>query len=156
SAVSGLRLYLLTVNFLRKYMIPHSTLQVIAQSDFYVEAEHFYVLQASRVGTPERHRLICHDEKEITVITTAAQLADVDIIARNKEQWRLLVINCAKPFYCVGFLTAISTAMTNAGLDILLTSTFSRDLVFVPQQHIAQAIELLLQLGFHQQQTAAT
>lgn len=129
-------------------MIPHSTQQVIAQSDFYPEPEHFCVVQARRVGTPQLHRLICHDEKEITVITTEALLNDVDIIARNKELWCLFVIDCANPFYCVGFLTAIATAMTNAGLDILLTSTFSRDLVFVPQQHSAQAQQLLLQLGF--------
>uniref|UniRef100_A0A486XSB4 CASTOR ACT domain-containing protein n=1 Tax=Rheinheimera sp. BAL341 TaxID=1708203 RepID=A0A486XSB4_9GAMM len=132
-------------------MIPYSTQQVIAQSDFYLETELFYVVQASKVHTPPLHRLICRDEKEITVITTEAGLTDLDIIDRNKEQWRLFVINCANPFYCVGFLTAISTAMTNAGLDILLTSTFSRDLVFVPQQHSSQATELLQQLGFRQQ-----
>ena len=137
-------------------MIPTSTQQVIAQSDFYLEPELFYVVQVNKVYTPGLHRLVCRDEKETTVITTEAGLDDLDVIARNKEQWSLFVINCANPFYCVGFLTAISAAMTNAGLDILLTSTFSRDLVFVPQQHIAQAIELLLQLGFHQQQTAAT
>lgn len=134
-------------------MIPTSTQHVIAQSDFYLEPELFYVAQVSKVNTPGLHRLVCQDEKETTVITTEAGLADLDVIARNKEQWNLFVINCANPFYCVGFLTAISTAMTNAGLDILLTSTFSRDLVFVPQQHSVQATELLLQLGFRQQQT---
>lgn len=132
-------------------MIPHSTQQVIRQSDFYLEADYFYVVQAQRVGTPHLHRLLCHDDKETTVITTEALLYDVDILARNKEQWRLFVINCANPFYCVGFLSAISTAMTKAGLDILLTSTFSRDLVFVPQQHSSQAAMLLQQLGFRQQ-----
>lgn len=132
-------------------MIPQSTQQVIRQSDFYLEADYFYVVQALRVGTPHLHRLLCHDEKETTVITTEALLGDLDIVARNKEQWCLFVINCANPFYCVGFLTAISTAMTKAGLDILLTSTFSRDLVFVPQQHSNQAAVVLQQLGFRQQ-----
>ncbi len=132
-------------------MIPHSTQQVIAQSDFYLETDYFCVVQARYVATPQLHRLICHDEKEITVITTEALLYDVDILDRNKEQWCLFVINCAKPFYCVGFLTAIASAMTNAGLDILLTSTFSRDLVFVPQQHSAKAQQLLIQLGFRRQ-----
>lgn len=134
-------------------MIPHSTQRVIAQSDFYLQPGLFYVVHASKVNTPELHRLICRDEKEITVITTEAGLTDLDIIDRNKEQWCLFVINCASPFYCVGFLTAISTAMTNAGLDILLMSTFSRDLVFVAQQHSAQAAGLLQQLGFRQQET---
>ena len=131
-------------------MIPNSTLEIIAQSDFYLEPDGFYVAQAAAVGRPELHRYIYRDDKEITVITTEALLADIDIIACNKEQWRLLVINCAKPFYCVGFLTAISTEMTRAGIDILLASTFSRDLVFVAQQDCDTAIALLRQLGFIQ------
>ena len=129
-------------------MTPHSTLQIIAQSDFYLEPDAFFVVQASYVRTSELHRLVCRDEKETTVITTEAGLSDLDIIAINQEQWRLLVINCANPFYCVGFLTAISTAMTDADIDILLTSTFSRDLVFVPAQDCDRAVALLRQLGF--------
>ncbi len=53
-------------------MIPQSTQQVIRQSDFYLEADYFYVVQALRVGTPHLHRLLCHDEKETTVVCTAA------------------------------------------------------------------------------------
>jgi len=129
-------------------MIPESTRQVIRDSDFDLEADIFYFVEAQKVGNPELHRLICRDDKEITVVTTQAGLADLVIKAQNTEQWRLLVINCANPFYCVGFLQSIASAMTVAGLDILLVSTFSRDYVFVKNQQTEQAVAVLLDIGF--------
>ncbi len=133
-------------------MIPLSTQQVISGSDFYIEPDIFYYIAALDVKTPELHRLICRDDKEITVVTTEAGLTDLTIQSQNQEQWRLLVINCANPFYCVGFLQSISSAMTAAGLDILLISTFSRDYVFVAQQHLAQAVVILQNIGFVKQE----
>ncbi len=129
-------------------MIPQSTQDVIHGSDFYLEAEVFYFVDALQVKTPELHRLICRDEKEITVVTNEAGLLDLTIKSRNKEQWRLFVINCAHPFYCVGFLQSISSAMTAAGLDILLVSSFSRDYVFVAAAYVEQAMQILQQIGF--------
>lgn len=129
-------------------MIPESTRQVIRDSDFYLENDIFYFVEAEAVGNPELHRLICRDEKEITVVTTQGGLADLVIRAKNQDQWRLLVINCANPFYCVGFLQSIASAMTAAGLDILLVSTFSRDYVFVKNQQTDQAVAVLLDIGF--------
>lgn len=129
-------------------MIPESTRQVIRDSDFYLEPEVFYFVDAVSVGDPKLHRLICRDDKEITVVTTEVGLADLTIRSQNKEQWRLLVINCANPFYCVGFLQSIASAMTAVGLDILLVSTFSRDYVFVKNQQTEQAMAVLLDIGF--------
>ncbi len=133
-------------------MIPQSTQNVINGSDFYLEAEVFYFVDALHVKTPELHRLICRDDKEITVVTNAAGLPDLTIKSQNKEQWRLLVINCANPFYCVGFLQSISSAMTVAGIDILLVSSFSRDYVFVAAAYVEQAIQILQQIGFVKRQ----
>lgn len=129
-------------------MTPESTRQVIRDSDFYLEPEVFYFVEAESVAHPELHRLVCRDDKEITVVTTKSGLADLVIKAQNNEQWRLLVINCANPFYCVGFLQSIASAMTAAGLDILLVSTFSRDYVFVKNQQTDQAVAVLLDIGF--------
>jgi len=129
-------------------MIPESTRQVIRDSDFYLEPEVFYFVDVVSVGHAELHRLVCRDDKEITVVTTQSGLADLEIRSQNNEQWRLLVINCANPFYCVGFLQSIASAMTAAGLDILLVSTFSRDYVFVKNQQTEQAVAVLLDIGF--------
>lgn len=129
-------------------MIPQTTETIIRDSDFFVEPDIFYYVAALEVKTPAMHRLVCHDDKEITVVTTAAGLADLTIQQQNHDQWRLMVINCANPFYCVGFLQKISSAMTAAGLDILLVSAFSRDYVFVLQQHLEQAVTILQNIGF--------
>ena len=58
------------------------------------------------------------------------------------------MINCANPFYCVGFLQSITSTMTDAGLDILLESTFNLDDVFVKNHQTDQAVALLMDIGF--------
>ena len=131
-------------------MIPDSTRAVIAASHFRVEPETFRVASASAVRHPERHRLVHRDELETTVVTTDEGLADLDIVAVNRERWRLFTITCANPFYCVGFISAITQPMTEAGIDVLLYSTFSRDLVFVSEGDEARAQRVLLQAGFRQ------
>ena len=129
-------------------MIPATTQAVIAGSDFYLESDCYYFVDASAVGDASLHRLICRDDKEMTVVTTQSGLADLVIKSQNQDQWRLLVINCANPFYCVGFLQSIAAAMTSVGIDILLVSTFSRDYVFVKNSQCDMAVHTLCGIGF--------
>lgn len=129
-------------------MIPISTRNVIANSQFRLTGDCYFFVDAVTINTPERHLLICRDDKETTVVTTASGLDDLVIRSQNQDKWRLIIIECAHPFYCVGFLQSISTAMTGAGLDILLVSTFSRDLVFVKQGQELRAAQVLQQAGF--------
>ncbi len=93
--------------------------------------------------------MITRDEKETTVVTTPELLlADVDVIATNPDRWLLLSIDCAHPFYCVGFIAKLSGALSDAGLDILVVSTFTRDWVFVKEEEGARAAEVLEAIGF--------
>jgi len=94
-----------------------------------------------------QHLLIAHDEKEITVVTTPENLASLDVIETNRDRWLLLSIDCASPFYCVGFIASISARLGEAGLDILVISTFSRDLFFVKEEEGERAAEVLQAMG---------
>ncbi|WP_333608395.1 ACT domain-containing protein [Arsukibacterium sp.] len=129
-------------------MTPESTMTVIGDSQFYLEPDCYYYAKAAAVGQPALHRMIYRDDKEITVVTTEQGLADLVLLDRNPEQWRLFVIDCANPFYCVGFLANIASVMAEASIDILLISFFSRDLVFVQQHQVQQAAALLQHIGF--------
>lgn len=126
--------------------IPASTTDVLARSTFR-RAGVFTWARASRVGDPTRHLLVIRDERETTVVTRDEALSDLDVIATNPDRWLLLAIDCASPFYCVGFVAKISSSLTAAGLDILFTSTFSRDLVFVKESEADRAEQALLAAG---------
>ena len=92
--------------------------------------------------------MISRDVRETTVVTTEELLGDVDVIEMNKDRWLLLAIDCANPFYCVGFIAKISAALSGAGLDILVVSTFSCDWVFVKEEESSRAADILERTGF--------
>jgi hypothetical protein len=128
-------------------VIPASTEDVITHSTFRF-AGTFLWASARAVRNPERHLMIARDEKETTVVTTPELLADVDVIEINPDRWLLLSIDCAHPFYCVGFIAKLSSALSDAGLDILFISTFTRDWVFVKAEDGERAATVLQSVGF--------
>lgn len=92
--------------------------------------------------------MVARDELETTVVTSEENLGDVDALAINPDRWILLSIDCANPFYCVGFLAKTSAALSAAGLDILVISTFSRDCIMVKESEGEKAAAVLERVGF--------
>jgi hypothetical protein len=127
--------------------IPESTEDIIQRSTFRNAGTFLYV-RARSVGDATKHLMITRDDKELTVVTTEALLGDVEVLEINKDRWVLLTIDCANPFYCVGFIALISARLSGAGMDILVVSTFSRDWVLVKEEDAARAMELLREAGF--------
>ena len=107
-------------------------------------------VSARAVGHPEQHLMITRDAYETTVVTTEELLGDVEVLDINADRGLLLAIDCANPFYCVGFIAKISAALSGAGMDILVVSTFSCDWVFVKEGDGPRAAELLRSLGFRE------
>lgn len=135
--------------------IPATTRRVIADSRFRIEPEPFVYVSARSVRTPELHHMVIRDELEITVVTTPAHLADVEVVERNPDRWVQLTIDCANPFYCVGFLAAVTSVFAAHGIDVLVASAFTRDLILVKEGDAAAARQVLLEVGF-QEHAAAT
>lgn len=104
--------------------------------------------RAAAVRDAEQHLMIARDERETTVVTTPELLASLDVLELNGDRWLLLSIDCAHPFYCVGFIATLSSALSDAGLDILVVSTFTRDWVFVKEGDAARAADVLAAAGF--------
>ncbi len=92
--------------------------------------------------------MVTRDETEITVVTQEENLAGLEVLDLNADRWLLLAVDCANPFYCVGFIARISAVLSGAGFDILVVSTFSRDWVFVKEEDGPRAAELLRTAGF--------
>jgi hypothetical protein len=96
------------------------------------------------------HFMISQDSEEITVVTIQEKLAQLDLIERNKDDYRLISLNVSIPFYAVGFLAKVSDAIAGQGMNILIVSTYSKDYILVKADKIDTAIIALKKLGFKQ------
>jgi hypothetical protein len=118
----------------------------IASSSFHFGGVYVWA-RVRDVDDAKHHLLIARDEKETTVVTAPEHLASLDVLETNRDRWLLLSIDCASPFYCVGFIANISARLSDAGMDILVISTFSRDLFFVKEEEGERAAEMLQKMG---------
>ena len=92
--------------------------------------------------------IITQDSDETTVVTDIKNLKYLGDYERNAENWKLINIRCGNPFYCVGFLAAISSQTALNGLDITMTSTYTNDYVMCKEEELEQCTNLLISLGF--------
>lgn len=121
--------------------------QIILQSSFEVQdGVYIYTKVSSKPNTD--HFLVTQDKDEITVVTTEDKLGELDLIEKNKDSYKLIALNVSVPFYSVGFLAAISEAIANANMNILIVSTYSKDYIMVKEEKLEEVKKVLLDLGF--------
>ncbi len=125
-----------------------SLIEVIKASWFRIEDGTYIYTRVKKVQHPEKHLLVIHDRDEITVVTEEKNLPGLGAYESNKEKWKLVNIRCGKPFYCVGFIAYITDALAGEGIDIVITSSFSNDLVLVMENDLQKTIEILIAKGF--------
>ena len=93
------------------------------------------------------HFLVCTDPDEITVITTEERLKSLTI--EEIQKWfTLFEVKVSKPFQAPGFLAAISKTIADAGCNILIVSTYSKDYVLLRTEDTAGGVTALQQIGF--------
>ncbi|HLC70198.1 MAG TPA: ACT domain-containing protein [Patescibacteria group bacterium] len=124
--------------------------KIIQKSSFKIEEGRYIYAKVSEVLDMKNYFLVSRDVNEITVVTREENIAGLDIIERNKDDYRLIALNVSIPFYCVGFLATISQAIAEAGMNILIVSTYSKDYILVKAEAIDSAKSVLLRLGFKQ------
>lgn len=124
---------------------------VIAASWFTIDEAAYVYASVSEVAEPQKHLLVVRDGTEITVATDARHLPLPHCLHVNKEQWKLVNIRCGNAFYCVGFIATITDALATGGIDIVIISSFSNDLILVAQQDLERAVDVLAGIGFRQE-----
>lgn len=122
--------------------------EVIDCSWFTIDEGTFAYTKVREIKNVKNHLIITQDSDEITVVTDIKNLKDLGDYKRNAENWKLINIRCGNPFYCVGFLAAISSQTALYGLDITMTSTFTNDYVMCKEEELEQCTNLLISLGF--------
>ncbi len=124
--------------------------KIIQQSSFEVMEGDFIYAKAAAYPEGEYHFMVSKDKDEITVVTKAESAGKLNLIEKNKELYALIALHVSVPFYSVGFLAAVSKAVANRGINILIISTYSKDYVLVKQSELGKARAALNELGFQE------
>ncbi len=122
--------------------------KIIESSSFVVHEGKFVYTKVRTAPPINEHFLVSKDADEITVVTKEENLTRLDVIERNKDDYSLIELKVSVPFYSVGFLAAVSSAIAKEGMNILIVSTYSKDYVMVRVEHTEKAVRTLLDLGF--------
>lgn len=126
--------------------------KIIKESSFKVEEGRFVYTKVAEIpNNLDKHFLISKDAEEITVVTREENISELNLLERNKDLYCLIPLNVSIPFYCVGFLAAVSQAIAEAGMNILIVSTYSKDYILVKDDKVEKARIILLKLGFREQ-----
>lgn len=124
--------------------------KIIKESSFKIEEGKFIYAKVSEVSNLDKHFMVSRDAAEITVVTKEENLPELTLIERNKDSYYLIALNVSIPFYCVGFLAAVSQAIAEGAMNILIVSTYSKDYILVKDDKIEKARAILLKLGFQE------
>ncbi len=122
--------------------------KIIESSSFIVHEGKFVYTKVRTAPPIDEHFLVSKDADEITVVTKEENLTRLDVIERNKDDYSLIELKVSVPFYSVGFLAAVSSAIAKEGMNILIVSTYSKDYAMVRVEHTEKAVRTLLDLGF--------
>jgi len=110
--------------------------KIIQQSSFEVMGGGFIYGKAATYPRGEDHFMVSQDKDEITVVTKAGNAGKLNLIEKNKEVYALIALHVSVPFYSVGFLAAVSKAIADRGIDILIISTYSKDYILVKKAEL--------------------
>ena len=132
------------------FQIDKKLQEVIDCSWFTIDEGTYAYTKVTEIKNVKKHLIITQDSDETTVVTDIKNLKDIGDYERNAENWKLINIRCGNPFYCVGFLAAISSHTALNGLDITMTSTYTNDYIMCKEEELEKCTSLLISLGFSQ------
>lgn len=92
--------------------------------------------------------MLSRDEDETTAVFESGKAAQFEVIEQNKDLRKLIEIKVSAPFYAVGFLAAVTKAISSKGCNNLVVSTYSKDYVLITEAQFKTAEEALIELGF--------
>lgn len=121
--------------------------EIIAKSKLHVE-DGTYVVRKVKDKPAADHFLVTVDSFETTVITAVDRISELSLIERNKDDYALIRLDVAIPFYSVGFLAAVTDTIAKQEMNILVVSTYSKDYILVLAEHKSRAVEALKAMGF--------
>lgn len=120
---------------------------VIANSPVVMLPGTYCVARLRPSSLPSRHFMVTMDSSETTVIAREEELGELDAIDIRRG-YRLIEVRVATPFEGIGFLATVCGAIAEAGLNILVVSTFSADYILLQADEAEAGLDALRGLGF--------
>jgi hypothetical protein len=121
--------------------------KIIRDSTFEIKTGRYIYAKVVELPSPENHFMISQDADEITVITKEENIGSINLIEKNRDFYTLISLNVSVPFYSVGFLAAVSSAMAKSEINVLIVSTYSKDYILVREDCAEKAKNVLLESG---------
>jgi len=122
--------------------------EILAQTVFrQIPGNYIYAKLKSVPDNPREHFLVSFDEDEVTVVTKVENYEKLKAVERNKDQYALIELRVSIPFYSVGFLASVSTAIASKSMNVLIVSTYSKDYILIKTDKTHLAKESLEELG---------
>lgn len=112
-----------------------------------VPGEFYYARLDKPPKNPADHFMVSCDQDEVTVVTKVENYENLGAVERNKDNYSLFELRVSVPFYAVGFLAKITSAIAAKGANILVVSTYSKDYILVRTEHTNLAKVTLRDLG---------
>jgi hypothetical protein len=125
--------------------------QVISSSFFTVHDGTYVYAKVSGQPSLDNCFMLSKDANEITAVFEASKSDKFKIIEKNKDLRKLIEIQVSTPFYALGFLAAVTKAISEKGCNNLIISTYSKDYILVTEAHFSAAKQALIELGFREQ-----
>lgn len=115
-------------------------------STFSISSEPYFYCQAKEYPKDfSAHFMLTSDREEITIVTNNPD--DSIIKEKDPNRWLLVSLNLATPFM-KGTLFNISKAIYESDSNVLIVSTYSKDLLFIKEQDRDKVKTALIKLGF--------
>ena len=112
-----------------------------------LHAESFAVINIRKIPEVEFFAIV-KDSSGITVVLPESELGKIDNVAECERGFRLFTFDMVLPFDLIGFISKISTALANAGISVLVFSSYSTDHILVRGKDVDKAIDVFRDLGF--------
>ncbi len=90
---------------------------------------------------------IVRESNGITVVLPESELEKINAVECERG-FRLFTFDTVIPFDLVGFISKILTALADAGISVLVFSSYSTDHILVRGGDVENAVEVLEDLGF--------
>ena len=105
-----------------------------------------YLKAASQTNLAD-HFLVAREGDETMVVTQERHVSSV-LFEEDVKWFRLIEIQVSLPFLAKGFIAAVTRALADRDLNVLVVSTFSKDYLLIREEGADEALAALRALGF--------
>jgi len=125
---------------------------LLTDSSFALDPQAYLFATVAQLPAPGAYRMLFVDDTETTVVAPVANEPQLRIVERNPKDYRLIRTRPSAPFYATGFTGAITTALGQASVNVVVLGTYSFDYLAIRAEQLDQALAVLRQLGLREEE----